>query len=98
MNFMGTFLVVAKETLTGEANSSASSSIANKTTLVGVGLSGSSFLGLGDLSVNEWLAISGFVLAAFGAIANVLINFYFKTRDDARAQEEHEAKMRASLK
>ena len=41
------------------------------------------------MTLSEWIAIAGLVIA----LATFAANLYFRSRDDRRAQREHEARM-----
>lgn len=43
--------------------------------------------GMGDMTLNDWVAIIGGSMAVFGAVTN----FIFKLRADRRAEELHAA-------
>jgi hypothetical protein len=44
---------------------------------------------IAGLTLNDWAALAGII----GVFGTLVINFYFRCRDDVRAQEEHEARM-----
>lgn len=52
----------------------------------------------GIFSFNEWMAIAGLAVAVLGTIINSRVNYYYrqkeyalKLKEDARAQERHDA-------
>lgn len=53
----------------------------NKASLLGALLST-----VGTLTLTEWLAVGGFVMAAVASIGGLALNAYFKRRRDAREQ------------
>jgi uncharacterized YccA/Bax inhibitor family protein len=54
---------------------------------------GFSVAGYGALTVNEQLAIAGFIVGVLGTIINSLMNWYYKRKEDLRSSEEHAAAM-----
>lgn len=53
--------------------------------------SGATVAVLGGLSVTEWLGICGLVVAVIGTFAQIWVTFYYKRKEDRRAQERHDA-------
>lgn len=51
---------------------------------------GALLAGTGALTLNEWLAVGGFVMAVMASLGGLALNAWFKRRRDIREQRIHE--------
>lgn len=51
---------------------------------------GALLAGTGALTLNEWLAVGGFVMAVMASLGGLALNAWFKHRRDIREQRIHE--------
>ena len=77
--------------------------VVTATTLVGK-WGGFSVAGLGALTLNEQLAVIGFVIGVIGTVINSLLNWHYRRKEDRRSEielkmteESHAARMAGLL-